>query len=291
MSRVRRPPYAFLVALLATLAAGCRSAASAGDPVSGVPVASADGASSLQQRFVSIVRAVSPAVVRVRTSVALDSGIVFDARGDMVTNAHVVEDATCFVVTLASGDSYPATLVGRDAGTDLAVIRITGARPRFATFANPTQVEVGDLTLAIGNPLGLRSSVTEGIVSAVGRSVPETSGVTLSSVIHTSAAVNAGNSGGALVDLSGQVIGIPTLAAFDPEMGATAPGIGFAIDSNTVRKAAIRRVTRWTVRGEGTPCRACRRGRRLRLVLQHLAQVHGLREAWDRGAGPFGAPI
>jgi putative serine protease PepD len=240
MSRVRRPPYLFLVALLATLAAGCGSAASAGDQISSVPVASADEASSLQQRFVSIVRTVSPAVVQVRTQLALGSGVVFDARGDVVTNAHVVDNATRFVVTLASGHSHPATLVGRDVATDLAVIRIAGARPRPATFADSAQVEVGDLTLAIGNPLGLRSSVTEGIVSAVGRNVPETDSVTLSSVIQTSAAINPGNSGGALVDLAGQVIGIPTLAALDPEMGAEAPGIGFAIDSNTVRRTAIR---------------------------------------------------
>jgi putative serine protease PepD len=240
MSRVRRPKYPFLVALLATLAAGCGSAASAGERISSVPVASADEASSLQQRFVSIVKAVSPEVVQIRTPVALGSGVVFDARGDVVTNAHVVDNATRFVVTLASGDRHPATLVGRDPGMDLAVIRITGARPRPATFANSAQVEVGDLTLAIGNPLGLRSSVTEGIVSAVGRSVPETDSVRLSSVIQTSAAINPGNSGGALVDLSGQVIGIPTLSALDPEMGAEAPGIGFAIDSNTVRRAAIR---------------------------------------------------
>jgi S1-C subfamily serine protease len=129
-------------------------------------------------------------------------------------------------------------LVGRDTGTDLAVIRITGAHPHPATFANSTQVQVGDLVLAIGNPLGLRSSVTEGIVSAVGRSVPETNTVTLSSVIQTSAAINPGNSGGALVNIAGQVIGIPTLSAVDPEMGAAAPGIGFAIDSNTVRRVA-----------------------------------------------------
>jgi S1-C subfamily serine protease len=239
MSRVRRPRYAFVVVLLASLAAGCGAAASAGERISGVAVASADEASSLQQRFVSIVKAVSPEVVQIRTPVALGSGIVFDARGDVVTNAHVVDTATRFVVTLASGDSHPATLVGKDVGVDLAVIRITGARPRPATFADSAQVQVGDLTLAIGNPLGLRSSVTEGIVSAVGRSVPETENVTLSSVIQTSAAINPGNSGGALVDLSGRVIGIPTLSAIDPEMGAQAPGIGFAIDSDTVRRTAI----------------------------------------------------
>jgi S1-C subfamily serine protease len=237
--------YAFLAALIATGVAGCGTAASVGDPfssdpVSSAPVVSAEEASSLQQQFVSIVKAVSPAVVQVRTSVALGSGVVFDVRGDVVTNAHVVGNATRFLVTLASGDSHPATLVGRDTAMDLAVIRITGARPRPATFANSTRVDVGDLTLAIGNPLGLRSSVTEGIVSAVGRSVPETNGVTLSSVIQTSAAINPGNSGGALADLSGQVIGIPTLAAVDPAMGAEAPGIGFAIASSTVRRVAIR---------------------------------------------------
>ena len=242
MSRLRRPRYVFLIALLSAAAAGCGSAASAGDRVSSVPVTLADDANSLQQRFVDVVKAVSPTVVQIRTPVALGSGIVFDVHGDVVTNAHVVDNATRFVVTLASGGSHPATLVGINTGADLAVIRIEGARPRPATFANSAQVEVGDLTLALGNPLGLRSSVTEGIVSAVGRSVPEANGVTLASVIQTSAAINPGNSGGALVDLSGQVIGIPTLAAIDPAMGAEAPGIGFAIDSNTVRQVADRLV-------------------------------------------------
>ena len=138
-----------------------------------------------------------------------------------------------------AGHSHPAKVVGRDAADDLAVIRIATARPRPATFADSSRVAVGDIVLALGNPLGLRSSVTEGIVSAVRRSVPEGDGVTLSSVIQTSAAINPGNSGGALVDLSGRVIGIPTLAALDPQMGSSvAPGIGFAIAGNTVRRAA-----------------------------------------------------
>jgi S1-C subfamily serine protease len=155
----------------------------------------------------------------------------------VVTNAHVVGNATRSVVTLASGDSHPAIVVGTDRGQDLALIRFMGGRPRPATFADSSKLQVGDIALAIGNPLGLRSSVTQGIVSAVGRSVPEGNGVTLSSVIQTSAEVNPGNSGGALVDLSGRVIGIPTLSALDPGMGGSeAPGIGFAIESNTVRK-------------------------------------------------------
>jgi S1-C subfamily serine protease len=227
-----------VLAGLAAVAAGCGGSHAGGDTAS-VPVVPASAMSSLQQQFVSVVKAVSPSVVQIRTPLDLGSGIVFDDRGDVVTNAHVVGNATRFVVTLASGESHPATVVGRDVGNDLAVIRFTGGHPSPATFANSSRVEVGDLALAIGNPLGLRSSVTEGIVSAVGRSVSEGNGVTLSSVIQTSAAINPGNSGGALVDLSGQVIGIPTLAALDPEMGSSpAPGIGFAIDSNTVRKIA-----------------------------------------------------
>ena len=231
-----------VIAALAGVAAALAACGGgrAGDDVTRVaPLASADGAASLQQELVGVVRAVSPSVVQIRTSQDLGSGVVFDARGDVVTNAHVVGNATRLVVTLASGDSHPATAIARDPANDLAVIRIAGARPRPATFADSSQVEVGDIVLALGNPLGLRSSVTEGIVSAVGRSVPEGDGVTLSSVIQTSAAINPGNSGGALVDLSGRVIGIPTLAALDPQMGASeAPGIGFAIDSNTVRRVA-----------------------------------------------------
>jgi S1-C subfamily serine protease len=231
--------------ITAALAAGAAviAACGAGGPSNDVapvaPLASADEATSLQQQLVSVVKAVSPSVVQIRTPQDLGSGVVYDARGDIVTNAHVVDNATRFIVTLAAGDSHPATAIGRDAANDLAVIRIAGARPRPATFADSSRVEVGDITLALGNPLGLRSSVTEGIVSAVKRSVPEGNGATLSSAIQTSAAINPGNSGGALVNLSGEVIGIPTLAALDPQMGASqAPGIGFAIDSNTVRRVA-----------------------------------------------------
>jgi putative serine protease PepD len=202
MSRPRKPPYLLIIALLATLAAGCGSAASPGQRITSPPIASGEEANSLQQRYVSIVKAISPEVVQIRTAAALGSGVVFDTHGDVVTNAHVVGDATRFIVTLNSGDSHPATLIGKDPTTDLAVIHITGARPHPATFADSTQVQVGDLTLAIGNPLGLRSSVTQGIVSAIDRNIPETNSVTLTTVIQTSAAINPGNSGGALVNLT-----------------------------------------------------------------------------------------
>lgn len=106
-------------------------------------------------------------------------------------------------------------------------------------------MRAGDISFAIGNPLGLRSSVTQGIVSSVSRSVSEGSGVTLAQAIQTSAEINPGNSGGALVDLSGRVIGIPTLAALDPEFGgAQAPGIGFAIPSSMVQHVANKLIGR-----------------------------------------------
>ena len=192
MNRLKRPRSLFLVALLAALVAGCGAAASAGGPTSAAPVASPNGATSLQQRFVGAIKLVSASVAQIQTPQALGSSIVLDTRGDVVTNAHVVGGATRFVVTLAAGDSHPATVIGMDAANDLAVIRLRGAQPRPATFADSAQLQVGDVALAIGNPLGLRSSVTQGIVSAVGRAVPEGGGVTLPSVIQTSAEINPG---------------------------------------------------------------------------------------------------
>jgi S1-C subfamily serine protease len=129
---------------------------------------------------------------------------------------------------------------------------VEGVTPPPASFADSSKIEVGDVALAIGNPLGLRSSVTEGIVSSLGRTVSEGNGVVLASAIQTSAAINPGNSGGALVNLAGQVIGIPTLTALDPELGgAQAPGIGFAIPSNTVRRIADQLIEKGSVERSG----------------------------------------
>jgi S1-C subfamily serine protease len=142
------------------------------------------------------------------------------------------------LITLAGGGRHRANVVGVDRKRDLAVVHMSGATPNPATFADSSKVDVGDIAIAIGNPLGLRSSVTQGIVSSIDRKLSEGSGVTLSAAIQTSAEINPGNSGGALVDLSGRVIGVPTLAAVDPQIGGTAPGIGFAIPSNTVDRIA-----------------------------------------------------
>jgi putative serine protease PepD len=124
----------------AAVVAACGGSGPGDDVTRVAPLASADGATSLQQDLVSVVRAVSPSVVQIETPQDLGSGVVFDARGDVVTNAHVVGNARRFVVTLGAGDSHPATAIGRDAANDLAVIRIAGARPRAATFAYSSRV-------------------------------------------------------------------------------------------------------------------------------------------------------
>ena len=177
-----------------------------------------------------------PSVVLIERSGALGSGIVLDGAGHIVTNAHVVGDARTFTVTTSDGDKHKATLSGAFPQGDLAVIDVQGAKLQPATFADSSQVKVGELALAIGNPLGLQSSVTQGIVSSTSRTVPEGNGVALPSLIQTSAPINPGNSGGALVDETGAVIGIPTLNA--GSNGQPAPGIGFAISSNTVTSIA-----------------------------------------------------
>jgi S1-C subfamily serine protease len=232
--------------LLAVVVAGCGGGAASDRPI----VASSSTATprsgsepqpvgDLQRRFIDIVQTVSPAVVQIQTPAGLGSGVVYDDKGDIVTNNHVVGGETAFRVTLSGGDDHRATLIGTFPASDLAVIRLKTGQAPAAAFGDSSKVVPGQFALAIGNPLGLRSSVTEGIVSSVGRTVGEGNGVVIASAIQTSAPINPGNSGGALVDLTGRVIGVPTLAATDPELGgAQAPGIGFAIPGNTVRRIA-----------------------------------------------------
>jgi putative serine protease PepD len=177
-----------------------------------------------------------PSVVLIERAGALGSGVVLDDGGHIVTNAHVVGNARTFRVTASDGAKHEATLSGSFPQGDLAVIEVQGAHLQPATFADSSQVKVGELALAIGNPLGLQSSVTQGIVSSNSRTVPEGNGIALPALIQTSAPINPGNSGGALVDETGAVIGIPTLNA--GIHGQPAPGIGFAISSNTVKSIA-----------------------------------------------------
>jgi S1-C subfamily serine protease len=200
----------------------------------------AAAALAFQNAITAVVHALSPSVVQIQGPDGLGSGVVFDTNGDIVTNNHVVggSDKGPFTVT-AGAHSYGAKLVGRFAPDDLAVVRVSGAQLSPAAFGDSSKLEVGAVAIAIGNPLGLRSSVTDGIVSAFRQGVSEGNGVALPLMIQTSAPINPGNSGGALADLQGRVIGIPTLAATDPALGGSAaPGIGFAIPSNLVKDIA-----------------------------------------------------
>jgi putative serine protease PepD len=229
-----------LVCLVTLALGGCGGSSSTVVTVSAPSAGAAPPAlTGLQQSFVTVIARVAPMVVQISTPQGLGSGVVFDSSGDVVTNAHVVAGGGPLQVTDPRGHNYHATLVGTFAPDDLAVVHAQGAHLRSATFARSGALHVGDIVLAIGNPLGLRSSVTEGIVSALGRTVDEPTGAVLPNVIQTSAPINPGNSGGALVDLRGEVVGIPTLAAADPQLGAgAAPGIGFAIPSALVTDIA-----------------------------------------------------
>jgi S1-C subfamily serine protease len=229
------------------------AAASSAVPSSSVP---SSGAASLEQQYEQVVGRVLPSVVQISTSEGSGSGVVYDARGDIVTNAHVVGTATALQVGLASGGKpLAASVVGVFAPDDLAVIRVqTGAGSLHpASFGRSASVRVGEIVLAMGNPLGLTGTVTDGIVSATGRTVSEGQGssAVLISAIQTSAAINPGNSGGALVNLAGQVIGIPTLAAADPQIGGAAAGIGFAIPSDTVTSIAAQLIATGKVTSSG----------------------------------------
>ncbi|MCE0767362.1 trypsin-like peptidase domain-containing protein [Pseudonocardia kujensis] len=194
-----------------------------------------------------MVHDVLPSVVEITRDGAVGSGVVFDNQGHIVTNAHVVGTASAFEVRLANSSAVrPARLVYSHAPEDLAVIRVedpAGLAP--ARFGSSRDVQVGGIVLAMGSPLGLESSVTQGIVSALGRAVPEppdpasgVPGTVLRQTIQTSAPINPGNSGGALVDLHREVVGVPTLAAVNPGTGGTAAGIGFAIPGDIARDIA-----------------------------------------------------
>ena len=233
-----------VLASAAVVVAVVAGASLATDSSPSAPLATGTAAGvALQRSFVDVVASVSPSVVQIEDQIGLGSGVVFDANGDIVTNNHVVAGGTSFTVTTANGKRYPAKLVGAFPPDDIAVINVSDANLQPATFADSSTLQVGDLAIAIGNPLGLQSSVTNGIVSAFRQAMPEPGNVTLPSVIQTSAPINPGNSGGALVDIQGGVIGIPTLAATDPELGGSAPGIGFALPSNLVTDIAGQIVT------------------------------------------------
>ena len=171
---------------------------------------------------------------------SVGSGVIIDAaRGYVLTNAHVIRDASEITVTLKDRSSFRATLIGSDVSADTAVLQIPPVSAPALRFGDSSALEVGDFVVAIGNPFGIGQTVTSGIVSAVGRG--GIAGDTLGGLIQTDASINPGNSGGPLVNLAGEVVGINT-ALIGPSGGNV--GIGFSVPSNRVQRAMHRIIGR-----------------------------------------------
>ena len=239
------------VALVAAAIAGGAFAAGAllhDDPkvqplpaVSGKPVAPDKG----QSRAGKIYAQASPAVVSIRTDAGSGTGFLIDRKGTLVTNAHVVGNASRVVVKFGpDGRSIDGEVKGSDPSSDLAVVTIDpGSAPGNAKplqFADSRQIRVGDTAIAIGNPFGLDRTATEGIVSGIGRSIKAPNGFSIDEVIQTDAPINPGNSGGPLLDETGRVMGINSQIATAGGTSQGNVGIGFAVPSNTVREVVPR---------------------------------------------------
>ena len=229
-----------------------------------------DGAllDAYSRAVIDAVERVGPAVGRVDAGRGQGSGFVFTPDGFVLTNHHVIERAKHIGVSLPDGRSFDAELVGGDAHTDLAVLRIAiapgGSPLPWAGFGDSRAVRVGQIAIAIGNPYGFHHSVTSGIVSALGRSLRARSGRLMDDIVQSDAALNPGNSGGPLVTTGGAVIGVNTA------MIQGAQSLSFAIASNTARMVAATLI---------------RDGRMRRSVLGVAGQSVGVPRTAARSAG------
>jgi len=264
-------------------------------PVQLPPVDDAELLDSYSRTVTRVVGKVAPAVVNIRThksgghdgrpeqeSGGSGSGFIIAPDGFILTNSHVVHGANKLEVTLADGQIFAASLVGEDPESDLAVIRINAAQQLpHVRLSDSKAIRVGQIAVAIGSPFGFQQTVTAGVVSALGRSMRSQSGRLIDNVIQTDAALNPGNSGGPLVDSSGDVIGVNTAVILP------AQGICFAIASNTaefvaawlIKEGRIRRS--WIgVMGQNVPIH-----RRV-VRFHHLAAEYGVLVAGTEPGSP-----
>jgi len=170
------------------------------------------------------------------------TGFVYDTKGDIITNQHVVSGASAVKVKFSDGSTYTATVVGADSATDIAVLHVNAPSSKLVplALADSSKAEVGDGVVAIGNPFGLDGTVTSGIVSAVGREISSPDDTPIAGAIQTDAAINHGNSGGPLLNLRGKVIGITSQIQSE---GGGNDGVGFAVPSNTVKSIAAQLIS------------------------------------------------
>jgi putative serine protease PepD len=244
------------VAVLAALAAGLIGAGAAAvlidnsstssttTVVRETAVGTAANASTAPLSVANVYKRAAPGVVEITVTTgssplggsaqAQGSGFVYDSDGHIVTNDHVVDGATSVSVRLANGARYSATVVGTDPSTDLAVIKIDAPAAQLhpLTVADSSTLVVGSPVVAIGSPFGLEGTITSGIISSLHREIEAPNNFTIEDAIQTDAAINHGNSGGPLLDLSGRVIGVN--AQIKSDSGGN-EGVGFAVPSSTVR--------------------------------------------------------
>jgi putative serine protease PepD len=244
------------VAVLAALAAGLIGAGAAAVVIDNsstsstttvvreTAVGAAANASTAPLSVANVYKRAAPGVVEITVTTgssplggsaqAQGSGFVYDSDGHIVTNDHVVDGATSVSVRLANGARYSATVVGTDPSTDLAVIKIDAPAAQLhpLTVADSSTLVVGSPVVAIGSPFGLEGTITSGIISSLHREIEAPNNFTIEDAIQTDAAINHGNSGGPLLDLSGRVIGVN--AQIKSDSGGN-EGVGFAVPSSTVR--------------------------------------------------------
>src|SRR5262245_9767179 len=178
------------------------------------------------QTIVTVAEKVSPAVVRVEAQ-GSGSGFIFTKDGYILTNSHVVQGGKTYSVTLSDGQNFVATLEGDDPETDLALLKIASVDVTPLTLGRSSDLKVGQMAIAVGNPYGFQTTVSAGIVSALGRSFRSRTGRLIDNIIQTDVALNPGNSGGPLVDSKGEVIGINTAVILP------AQGLSFSIPVDT----------------------------------------------------------